>query len=69
MKKLSEEFFIGILVGLCGGILGDLFVTSLYRIIDKTPGGYNELTFVIALISLITVIWLSLRIWKNIKQN
>lgn len=60
----NKQFVIGLLIGILGGILGNIFVTAMYRVIDKTAGGYNQLTFLTGLIFLGMIIWLLCKIWK-----
>jgi len=67
MKKLVKDkgLILGLIIGLVGGVMGNLFVASIYRMIDKVPAGHNVLTFFIGLIAYIVIIWLLFRALKK----
>ena len=60
--KLSPELSLGIIIGLLGGIAGNILVTVTYRLVDKNPNGNNwiDLSLSIFIIILIVVIF-----WKK----
>jgi len=53
---LDPLFGKGILVGILGGVIGSLLVTSMYRWVDKEKKGFNGWTFIVTTISLIIII-------------
>ena len=67
MKKLYKDkgLIVGIIIGLAGGVFGNLLVTSMYRMIDKIPHGKNTLTFFVGLIGFIVILVLLFKALKK----
>jgi len=55
VSEKESHFFRGIIIGLAGGVFGNIFVTSMYRIIDGNTEGHNVLTFLVGLIFFIII--------------
>ena len=53
----NPSLFAGIIIGLLGGILGNLLVFSAHDIIDSISAGNNWIIFVVAFGGFIVVIW------------
>lgn len=58
MKDKNKELIIGAILGVFAGTFGNIWVTALYRIIDKNPNGHNGFTFFIGLLCFVVFLWI-----------
>lgn len=61
----KESFFKGIIVGALFGLLGNLFITTIFRVIDN-PNCWNSIYFVSALIGVAFCLWI---VDKELKKH
>ena len=67
-EKINYAFFIvGLIVGIAGGIFGNILVTSMYRIIDQNPKGHNDITLIFGIIGFFVIICLLFNELRKIK--
>ncbi|MBI2658383.1 hypothetical protein HYX08_06860 [Candidatus Woesearchaeota archaeon] len=66
-EKISYKYFVsGTLVGIAGGIFGNILVNSMYRFIDQNPRGHNLITLIVGFIGFILVILVAyMKLRKN----
>lgn len=60
----NEGMGLGIIIGLAGGVMGSILVTSMYRFIDGAERGLNELTFYTAAAGFFLILFLIYRSFK-----
>ena len=64
-KKEKNMFFAGALLGIASGVVGDILVSSMYRIVDKNYTAPTILTFLIAIVFFL---WLCFYLLSKIKK-
>ncbi len=57
----DQKLIFGVVLGLLGGLMGNILVTSMYRMIDGVQAGYNCSTFVVGLFLFLVIVWKILR--------
>ncbi len=66
-EKMNYKYFIaGTIIAIAGGIFGNMFVTSMYRVIDGNPRGHNLLTVILGFVGFILIIWIA---FNKLKKN
>lgn len=70
--QYNKEFYVGLIFGISTGIVGNMWVTSLYRLLDKFgEKNINILNFVVdvdILIFFIGLIGFSLIVWMLFRE-
>ena len=67
-QEISYKYFIeGTIIAIAGGIFGNIFVTSMYRVVDGNPKGYNLLTLIVGFVVFILITWIAFNKLKKIK--
>jgi len=67
-QEINYKYFIaGTIIAIAGGIFGNIFVTSMYRVVDGNPKGYNLLTLIVGFVVFILITWIAFNKLKKIK--
>lgn len=70
MEKIrNPEVLIGFIMGLAGGVLGNIFVTAMYRFMDGVAKGYNGWTMLLSGLGSLGAMSLALHIAMKQMQN
>ena len=66
-EEMNYKYFIaGTIIAIAGGIFGNIFVTSIFRVVDGNPKGHNLITLIVGFVGFILILLIA---FNKLKKN